>query len=103
MQARRLVCKAVRRIEWETFEIAAEPAPHEVVVKSACSFISAGTEMAMYTGSHIGFSQPNPPRFPVEMGYALAGVVQAVGRAVTEWAGGRPRGGLRGAWRLGRV
>ena len=88
MQARRLVCKAVRRIEWETFEIAAQPAPHEVVVKSVCSLISAGTEIAMYSGSHIGFSQPNPPRFPVELGYALAGVVQAVGRAVTEWAPG---------------
>ena len=88
MRGRRLICKAIRRIEWEGFEIAEEPAPHGVVVKSACSLISAGTELAMYSGSHIGFSQPNPPQFPVDMGYALAGVVQAVGRAVTEWAPG---------------
>ena len=55
MRARRLVCKAIRQIEWESFEIPEVPAPHEVVVKSACSLISAGTELAMYSGSHIGF------------------------------------------------
>ena len=88
MRARRLVCKAIRQIEWETFEIAEAPAPHEVVVKSARSLISAGTEIAMYSGSHSGFSRPNPPQFPSDMGYALAGAVQAVGREVKEWATG---------------
>ena len=88
MRARRLVCKAIRQIEWESFEIPEVPAPHEVVVKSACSLISAGTELAMYSGSHSGFSRPDPPQFPVDMGYALAGAVQAVGREVTEWAEG---------------
>ncbi len=88
MQARRLVCKAIRQIEWETFEIAEVSAPHEVVVKSARSLISAGTEIAMYSGAHSGFSRPNPPPFPIDMGYALAGTVQAVGREVAEWATG---------------
>ena len=88
MRARRLVCNAIRQIEWESFEIPEVPAPHEVVVKAACSLISAGTELAMYSGSHIGFSGPDPPQFPIEMGYALAGTVQAVGREVTEWAKG---------------
>ena len=88
MRARRLLCTAIGRIEWETFEIAESPAPHEVVVKTACSLISAGTELAMYSGSHSGFSRPDPPQFPIDMGYALAGAVQAVGREVTEWAEG---------------
>jgi len=88
MRARRLVCKAIRQIEWESFEIPDAPAPHEVVVRSACSLISAGTELAMYSGSHIGFSGTDPPQFPIDMGYALAGAVQAVGREVTEWAEG---------------
>ena len=88
MCARRLLCTAIGQIEWETFEIAEAPAPHEVVVKTACSLISAGTELAMYSGSHSGFSRPDPPQFPIELGYALAGAVQAVGREVTEWAEG---------------
>jgi len=88
MRARRLVCKAIRQLEWETFEIAETPGPHEVVVKAARSLISVGTELAMYRGAHSGFSQPIPPQFPIDMGYALAGTVQAVGRAVTEWATG---------------
>ena len=88
MRPRRLVCKAIRQIEWETFEIAEVPAPYEVVVKSARSLISAGTEIAMYSGSYSGSSRPNPLQFPVDMGYALTGTVQAVGREVTEWTTG---------------
>ena len=88
MRARRLLCTAIGQIEWETFEIAEAPSPHEVVVKAACSLISAGTELAMYSGSHSGFSRPDPPQFPIDLGYALAGAVQAVGREVTEWAEG---------------
>jgi len=89
MQARRLFCTAVRQVEWETFEIPDALEPHQVVIKSACSLISAGTEIAIYSGSHIGFTIPNPPEWlkcPIGMGYALAGTVQAVGSAVKEWA-----------------
>ena len=86
MQGRRLIATAVRHIDWQSFDIADPPGPFEVVVKSARSLISAGTEIAMYSGSHIGFSRPNPPQFPIDMGYALAGTVQAVGSEVTEWA-----------------
>lgn len=88
MRARRLVCEAVGRVGWESFEIGAQPAPHEVVVRSVCSLISAGTETALYSGTHIGFSQDGPAMLPQELGYALAGVVQAVGGAVTGWAPG---------------
>lgn len=91
MQARRLVCKAIRQIEWETLEIPEMPEPHQVVIKSACSLISAGTEISVYSGSHIGYTLPNPPawfKFPMDMGYALAGTVQAVGCEVKEWAMG---------------
>lgn len=88
MRARRLLCTAIGQIEWETFEIPEAPAPHEVVVRTACSLISAGTELAMYSGSHSGFSRPDPPQFPIDMGYALAGAVQTVGCEVTEWAEG---------------
>jgi threonine dehydrogenase-like Zn-dependent dehydrogenase len=91
MQARRLVCKAVRQIEWETYKIPETPEPHQVVIRSACSLISAGTEMAVYSGSHIGYTLPTPPpwfKFPMDMGYALAGTVQAIGSEVEEWTVG---------------
>ena len=91
MQARRLVCKAIRQIEWETYEIPETPEPYQVVIKSACSLISAGTEISVYNGSHTGYTLPTPPpwlKFPLGMGYALAGTVQAVGSEVEEWAVG---------------
>ena len=88
MRARRLLCTAIGQIEWETFEIPEAPGPQEVVVKTGCSLISAGTELAMYSGSQSGFSRPDPPQFPIDMGYALAGAVHAVGREVTEWEEG---------------
>jgi threonine dehydrogenase-like Zn-dependent dehydrogenase len=91
MQARRLVCKAVRQIEWETYKIPKTPGPHQLLIRSACSLISAGTEMAVYSGSHIGYTLPSPPawfKFPMDMGYALAGTVQAVGSEVEEWTVG---------------
>jgi 2-desacetyl-2-hydroxyethyl bacteriochlorophyllide A dehydrogenase len=91
MQARRLMCTAVRRVEWETYEIPETPGPHEVLVRAACSLVSAGTEMAVYSGSHIGFTLPNPPEwlhFPIGLGYAMAGTIQAVGSEVGEWAVG---------------
>jgi 2-desacetyl-2-hydroxyethyl bacteriochlorophyllide A dehydrogenase len=91
MQARRLFCTAARQVQWEAFEIPETPGAHDVIVKSACSLISAGTEIAVYSGSHIGFTLPDPPhwlKFPVSMGYALTGAVQATGSAVKEWAVG---------------
>jgi len=90
MQASRLVCKAIRHVEWETYEIPEPPGPHELLIKAACSLISAGTEIAVYSGSHIGYTLSDAPfpKLPCPMGYALAGTIHAVGREVTEWAVG---------------
>jgi 2-desacetyl-2-hydroxyethyl bacteriochlorophyllide A dehydrogenase len=91
MLSRRLVCTAVRQVAWQPFEIPDSPGPHQVIIESACSLISAGTEVAVYSGSHIGFTIPNPPdwlKFPTGLGYALAGIVQAVGDGVEEYAVG---------------
>ena len=91
MQARRLFCSAVREVEWRPFEVPDIPEPHHVVIKAACSLISAGTELAIYSGSHIGFTIPNPPewlKFPIGQGYAMAGTVEAVGSEVESWTVG---------------
>jgi len=91
MEARRLTCTGVRQAEWETYEIPETPGPHELIVEAACSLVSVGTEMAVYGGTHIGYTIPNPPewlKFPTTLGYALAGTVRAVGSQVEGWAAG---------------
>lgn len=91
MRARRLLFPAVGQVAWEEFEPPAAPAPHEVLVESICSLVSAGTELAIYTGTHIGFSLPEPPfpLMPHRPGYALVGTVRAVGREVHGLAAGQ--------------
>jgi 2-desacetyl-2-hydroxyethyl bacteriochlorophyllide A dehydrogenase len=83
---KRLFFPEVGRVQWETFEIPTDPDPHIVVVQTLCSLISIGTELALYTGSHIGFTLPDPPfpMMPQRPGYALVGRVTAAGRAVEE-------------------
>ena len=86
MKAKRLICPAFHQLEWQSFDIPQDPGPREVVIRSACSLISVGTEIAVYNGSHIAYSIPDAvwPRLPVEMGYCLAGTVEVVGSQVQE-------------------
>ncbi len=81
---KRLLFPEVGRIEWETFELPIEPGPYIVIAEAICSLISAGTELALYTGTHIGFTLPDPPfpMMPQRPGYAFVGRVLAVGNLV---------------------
>jgi 2-desacetyl-2-hydroxyethyl bacteriochlorophyllide A dehydrogenase len=101
-EARRILFPEIRRVEWERVPLPERLAPREVLVRAACSLISAGTEIAAYSGSHIGYSTPGStfPRMPMNPGYALAGTVEAVGDAVTGLRpGDRVSGGMRhGDW-----
>ena len=84
MRARRLLFPAVNRTAWEEFEIPEPPEAHSVVARAICSLVSPGTELAIYTGSHIGYSLPEPPfpLMPHRPGYALVGEVATMGSAV---------------------
>src|SRR5258708_7102665 len=61
------------------------PAANQVLVASGVSAISAGTELAVYTGTHQWLKDPSLPdwKFPFRPGYSAAGTVVAVGSAVT--------------------
>jgi 2-desacetyl-2-hydroxyethyl bacteriochlorophyllide A dehydrogenase len=85
MADQRLLFSKVGHVQWETLAVPAAPDPHTVVVDTLCSLISLGTELALYTGSHIGFTLPNPPfeMMPQRPGYALVGLIRAVGEEVT--------------------
>src|SRR5207247_8129914 len=67
-----------------------DPGPGQVLVRTEASFVSAGTELAVYTGTHQWLKDPNLPdwKFPFRPGYSAAGTVAAVGAAVTGWKPG---------------
>ena len=88
--ARRLVFRAIKDVDWESLALPAELGPTEVLVRTGCTVISAGTEVAVYSGTHIGYSIPGAkyPHMPYYPGFAAAGTVEAVGSAVTTLAPG---------------
>ncbi len=66
------------------------PAPNQILVAAEVSAISAGTELAVYTGTHQWLKDPNLPdwKFPFRPGYSAAGAVVEVGSAITDWKPG---------------
>ena len=62
-----------------------DPAPDQFLVETKVSAISAGTELAVYTGSHQWLKDPSMPdwKFPFRPGYSAAGVVLKVGKNIT--------------------
>src|SRR5262249_2832777 len=66
------------------------PTPNQILVETEASAVSAGTELAVYTGTHQWLKDPNLPdwKFPFRPGYSAAGTVAAVGSAVTGWQPG---------------
>ena len=67
-----------------------DPAPNQILVETECSFLSPGTELAVYTGSHQWLKDPKMTdwKFPFRPGYSAARVVKAVGSAVSGWQPG---------------
>src|SRR5262245_9971839 len=67
-----------------------DPAPNQILVECEASSISAGTELAVYTGRHQWLKDPKMVdwKFPFRPGYSAAGRVVAVGREVPDWKPG---------------
>ena len=83
--ARRVVFPAIKRAEWDTVPLPEQLGPTQVLIRTARTLVSAGTEIAIYSGTHIGYSTPGSryPRIPFYPGYAYAGTVEAAGPEVT--------------------
>jgi 2-desacetyl-2-hydroxyethyl bacteriochlorophyllide A dehydrogenase len=66
------------------------PAPNQILVQTEASAVSAGTELAIYTGTHQWLKDPHLSdwKFPFRPGYSAAGRVLAVGSAVHGWRSG---------------
>lgn len=83
MQMRQAVIVEPNKVEVRTAELPA-PAPQQILVETAVSAVSPGTELAVYTGTHQWLKDPNLPdwKFPFRSGYSAAGTVLAVGSQI---------------------
>src|ERR1700692_1981221 len=89
MKARQVVITGPNAVAVREVELP-DPAPNQILVQTEASVISAGTELAVYTGTHQWLKDPNLPacKSACEPGYTAAGVVAAVGSAVPHWKPG---------------
>ncbi len=88
-QATRAVMPRPYEIEIQSYPIG-EPGPGQILMTNEASAISAGTELAVYTGVHQWLNDPTRtwPRFPFTPGYSGVGRVAALGAGVTGYAVG---------------
>jgi len=85
MKCRQIVFTAVNTAELLTTEIPDEPAPGRILVKTAYSTVSPGTERANITGSDtVAGVRPPEVKFPRQLGYSTAGEVVRIGENVTD-------------------
>lgn len=89
MRARQVTIVEPYKVDVREVELP-EPAANQILVETEASAISAGTELAVYTGTHQWLKDPKLPdwKFPFRPGYSAAGKVVAVGSAITDWKPG---------------
>ena len=89
MKARQAVIAEPFRAEVREVDLP-DPGPGQVLVRTEASFVSPGTELAVFTGTHQWLRDPNLPdwKFPFRPGYSAAGEVVAVGTGVEGWKQG---------------
>lgn len=84
MQARRLWITGPHAVSIEAFALPDRPGPDQVLLRTERTLVSAGTELAIVTGSHIGFTTGAAwPHYPMALGYTAIGRVLAVGPSVS--------------------
>jgi 2-desacetyl-2-hydroxyethyl bacteriochlorophyllide A dehydrogenase len=83
MRARQAVIREPFQVEIREVELP-PPAANQILVATEVSAVSAGTELAVYTGTHQWLKDPNLPewKFPFHSGYSAAGTVVALGKDV---------------------
>jgi 2-desacetyl-2-hydroxyethyl bacteriochlorophyllide A dehydrogenase len=71
-------------------KVPANPGTDEMLVQTIYTLISPGTELAIFSHAHAGFSDPNHAyaKYPFRPGYAAVGRVLEVGENVTDFQKG---------------
>lgn len=77
-------------LRYEELAIPSSLREDEVMIRTVYSLISPGTELALYTGTHVGLHDPNNSfaKYPFYPGYALVGEIAAIGSGVRQLAPG---------------
>jgi 2-desacetyl-2-hydroxyethyl bacteriochlorophyllide A dehydrogenase len=90
MKIKQVVVTGQNQVELQTLELEPQDlGPDELLIETEWSFISAGTELANYTGKEPKVFQPGTwCAYPWKSGYANVGLVRAVGERVTRVAPG---------------
>ncbi len=89
MQAIQVVIREPFQVGTRTVELP-PPRENQILVETEVSAVSAGTELAVWTGTHQWLKDPNLPdwKFPFPPGYSAAGTVVAVGAGIKDWQPG---------------
>lgn len=84
MKAKRLVFPGKLQVETQEFELPDAPGSGEILVETLYGLISPGTELAMFTQTHIGFPIPefSYAKYPFFPGYASVGRAVLIGEGV---------------------
>ncbi len=89
MKIQQAVITGQKKAEIQKSDIDDTLAPDEILVRTECSFISAGTELSIYTGKEeLVFQKGAWCAYPWKPGYANVGTVEAVGKSVTRTRAG---------------
>jgi 2-desacetyl-2-hydroxyethyl bacteriochlorophyllide A dehydrogenase len=80
----KVVFKGPHDLDFESVELETNLDGNEVMIRTQYSLISPGTELALYTGSHIGIPDPNNKfaKYPFYPGYSVVGHIVSVGEHV---------------------
>ena len=89
MKVRQATLVEAYKVEIREVELP-DPKPNQILVECDASAISAGTELAVYTGTHQWLQDPKMVdwKFPFRPGYSAAGRVLAVGSEIAGWKRG---------------
>lgn len=90
MKVRQAVLVEPFKVEVRDVDLPA-PAPNQILVECEFSAVSAGTELAVYTGTHQWLKDPSLPdwKFPFRPGYSAAGRIAALGSEIKGWQVGQ--------------
>jgi 2-desacetyl-2-hydroxyethyl bacteriochlorophyllide A dehydrogenase len=86
----RIVFREPFDLHYHDEAIPGPPGSGQVLVRNRFSLVSPGTELALYTGTHVSISNPlnTFAKYPFRPGYATIGEVIAVGEGVDGMAAG---------------
>lgn len=79
MKIKQLMLVGKNQVELEEAQVTLGAA--DILVRNRYSLISPGTELALFTGTHIGFTDPEITwaRYPLRPGYASVGTIEVAG------------------------